>query len=405
VSARLRNPPAAPRYVNSVAPAAWPAVFAMGLGVFGLVGAEFLPASLLTPMAADLGVSEGMAGQAVTATAAAGLLASLAVPALTRRVDRRRVLLALSVLLVAANLMVAAAPGLGVLLAGRLLLGVALGGFWALATATVMRLVPEASVPKALAIVVSGVSAATVFAAPVGSWLGDLLGWRAVFVAAAGLGLVVLAVQAATLPALPSRGRSSFAALGRLVVQPRIAVAMLAALLVFTGQFGLFTYIRPFLEGVSGATAAAVPAVLLGFGIANFAGNYLGGFLLRRSMRLTLAAAPLAIAVLAAVLAGLGGDLAADAVLVALWGLAFGTVPVAWSAWIAHAAPEQAESAGGLLVATINLAIATGAAAGGLVLDASGVQAVFWVSGGLLALAAAVVVLGVRTEVAGRDAG
>lgn len=380
------------------APAAWPAVLAMSLGVFGLVGAEFLPASLLTPMAADLGVSEGMAGQAVTATAAAGLLSSLALPALTRRIDRRRVLLALSVLLVASNLLVATAPGIGTLLAGRLLLGVALGGFWALATATVMRLVPEASVPKALAVVVSGVSAATVFAAPVGSFLGDLWGWRAVFLAAAGLGVAVVAAQAATLPALPSRGRSSFAALARLAVQGRIAVAMLAALLVFSGHFGLFTYIRPFLEGVSGAPLAAVPAVLLGFGVANFAGNYLGGFLLRRSMRLTLAAAPLAIAGLAAVLAGLGGDLAADAAVVALWGLAFGTVPVAWSAWIARAAPEQAESAGGLLVATINLAIATGAAAGGLVLDAAGVQAVFWASGALLALAAATAAIGVRTE-------
>ncbi|ESR22849.1 major facilitator superfamily MFS_1 [Lutibaculum baratangense AMV1] len=368
----------------------------MSLGVFGLVGAEFLPASLLTSMASDLAVSEGMAGQAVTATAVTGLLASLTVAALTYGIDRRRVLLGFSVLLVLSNFVVALAPNMWVLLLGRILLGAALGGFWSLSTAVVMRLVPPADVPRALSIVVSGVSAATIFAAPVGSFLGELWGWRSVFVGAAVLGGITFMMQLATLPALPPRGRASLGTLARLLARRRVALAMLAVLLVFAGHMGMFTYVRPFLEGVTGIGVGAVSATLLAFGVANFAGNYLGGLMVARSLRLTLALAPLTIGTLAILLAGTGGSFVTDLAIVSLWGLSFGTVPVGWSAWIARSVEDEAESAGGLLVAAINLAIALGAAVGGLVLELSGIESVFVASGSLLLLAAATVLAAVR---------
>ncbi|MCF3640757.1 MFS transporter [Rhizobium sp. TRM95111] len=376
----------------------WGAVFSMSLGVFGLVGAEFLPASLLTPMAAELGVSEGMAGQAVTATAAVALVTSLTITVATRRIDRRFVLLGFSLLLVLSNLLVAMAPNLPLLLAGRILLGVALGGFWTLSAATMMRLVPEAYVARALSVMFSGVSAATVFAAPLGSYLGEVAGWRNVFIAAAVLGAVAFFVQLATLPSLPPRGQSRFGTLVEVLARPAVAVAMLAILLVFTGHFAFFTYIRPFLETVTHVGFTGVSVILLGFGIATFFGNYLGAFLLERSMRLTLALMPLVMGTLALLLAFFGGSLAADAAMVALWGLVFGAVPVAWSTWITRAVPDEAESAGGLFVAAINFAIATGAAAGGALVDLAGVGTVFAASGAILIVAALMIVLGVQTK-------
>ena len=169
---------------EAVAPAkpAWRAVYSLGLGVFGLITAEFLPASLLTPMAASLGVSEGMAGQAVTATALVALVTGLLITPATKSIDRRWVLMFFSVLQIISSLLVAFAPNLHVLLMGRLLLGIAIGGFWAMSTATTMRLVPADKVPKALAVIFSSVSIATVVAAPLGSYLGSLIGWRNVFV-------------------------------------------------------------------------------------------------------------------------------------------------------------------------------------------------------------------------------
>ena len=388
---------------SEMAPA-WGAVVSMSLGVFGLVGAEFLPASLLTPMAAELGVSEGMAGQAVTATAAVALLTSLLITSVTRRIDRRYVLLGFSGLLILSNILVALAPNLPSLLAGRILLGMALGGFWTLSAATIMRLVPERLVPRAMSILLSGVSAATVFAAPMGSFLGDLTGWRSVFFMAAGLGALAFVVQLATLPSLPPRGRARLGTMIEVLLRRRVAFAMAAILLVFGGHFIFFTYIRPFLETETGVGVTGVSAILLGFGVANFAGNYLGALLLERSMRLTLALMPLVMGTLAFALAGFGGSLAVDTAMVALWGLAFGAVPVAWSTWITRAVPDEAESAGGLLVAAINTAIAGGAAAGGLILDLSGVHNVFLASGVVLVAAALTIMVRVETAAVARPA-
>lgn len=187
--------PAQPGHATPASPqeAAWGAVFALALGVFGLVTAEFLPASLLTPMAASLCVTEGMAGQAVTTTAALALAASLVIAAATRGIDRRWVLLVFSVMLIGSNLLVAFAPGLSAVLLGRGLLGIALGGFWTMAAATAMRLVPERDVPRALSIVFSGVSLATIAAAPLGSYLGGAVGWRNVFLMTAAIGVLALA--------------------------------------------------------------------------------------------------------------------------------------------------------------------------------------------------------------------
>lgn len=388
---------AAPRGAKEILPA-WGAVVSMGLGVFGLVGAELLPASLLTPMAWELGITEGLAGQAVTATAVIGFATSLTVTAITRRIDRRLVLLGFSLLLVFSNLLVAVAPNLPTLLAGRMLLGMALGGFWTLSAAVIMRLVPERLVPTALSIQMSGLSAATIFAAPVGSYLGSTHGWRMVFLAAAALGLLVFLFQLLTLPSLPPRGQARFRTLFEVLSRRHVSRAMLAILLIFVGHFAFFTYIRPFLEQVTGLEVEAVSLILLVFGIANFLGNYLAALLLSRSMRLTLTLMPLVLGSLALMLSSLGGKLLLDAALVAGWGLAFGAVPVAWSTWITRAVPDETESAGGLFVAAINFAIASGAAAGGFILDHSGVQAVFLASGGALLLATFVILYAVDTR-------
>ena len=379
---------------------AWGGVVSMMLGVFGLVTAEFLPASLLTPIARDLGVSEGTAGQAVTTTAAVALVTSLLVATVTRRIDRRIVLLTFSILLVVSNLLVAAASSLTLLLLARVLLGVALGGFWTMAVATTMRLVPESRVPRALSILFSGVSAATIFAAPFGSYVGGTAGWRAVFVMAAGLGLLALAVQFATLPRMAPHGLTRLRTLLDVLLRPQVGLGMVAIIMVFTGHFAFFTYIRPFLETVTGVGVNGIATILLGFGVANFFGTILGGFLLERNMRLTLIATPLIMGLLALILAKMGSAPVADAAMVALWGVAFGALPVGWSTWLTRTVPDEVESGGGLLVAAIQAAIATGAAAGGAVFDISGATGVFTAAGLILLAATAVILVSVRPRAA-----
>jgi len=362
-AAALPHPPAAP------AAAHWPAVVSLMLGVFSLVTAEFLPASLLTAMATDLGISDGAAGQAVTATALVGAIAAPTMPLATRRLDRRVVMLALTLLLLVSNALAVAAHGLALLLAARVMLGVALGGFWSMAAALVLRLVPETLFARAMAVVLSGVSVATVCAAPIGAWMGATWGWRSAFVAAGAVGVAALAVQAWALPALPPRDRPDLRVFGALLRRPPVRVALLAVLLVISGHFAGFTYVRPLMEQVAGLPVAAVSGVLLGYGIGGFFGNLVGGWIAGRSERHAIVAGGALIVLLAASLLLAGRSPVVTAVAVAAWGFAFGAFPVGFQTWITRAAPDHAESAGGLLVAAFQVAIAAGAIGGGLLVD------------------------------------
>ncbi|MEX0527208.1 MFS transporter [Raoultella terrigena] len=377
---------------------AWRAVYALALGVFGLIVAEFLPASLLTPMATSLGVSEGMAGQAVTATALVALVTGLLITPATKNIDRRWVLMFFSVLQIISSMMVAFAPSLEFLLLGRLLLGIAIGGFWSMSTATAMRLVPAAFVPKALAIIFSAVSVATVVAAPLGSYLGGMIGWRNVFIICALPSLVALFWQLWVLPSMRPESAGSFATLFKVLRRPGMLGGMLATILIFSGHFAFFTYLRPFLETVAQASVEGVSLILLGFGLANFVGTSIAGHLLARSLRMTLALVPLVMSILALIMVTFGHLALLDGLMVAMWGFAFGLVPVGWSTWLATTVPDEAESAGGLLVASIQLAISAGAAGGGAVFDITGASGVFTGSGLLLLSAMVIVLVGVRVK-------
>jgi len=370
---------------EAIAPAkpAWRAVYSLGLGVFGLITAEFLPASLLTPMAASLGVTEGMAGQAVTATALVALVTGLLITSATKSIDRRWVLMFFSVLQIISSLLVAFAPTLHVLLMGRLLLG---------------RLVPADKVPKALAVIFSSVSIATVVAAPLGSYLGSLIGWRNVFILCILPSMLALLWQLWVLPSMKPESSGSLGTLFRVLRRPGMIGGMLATILIFSGHFAFFTYLRPFLETVGQVSVESISLILLGFGIANFVGTSIAGHLLARNLRLTLALVPFAMGVLALIMVAFGHLAMLDGLLVALWGFAFGLVPVGWSTWLATTVPDEAESAGGLLVASIQLAISAGAAGGGAVFDLNGASGVFAGSGLLLVTAMVIVLMGVRVK-------
>ncbi|MBD8827711.1 MFS transporter [Pseudomonas sp. CFBP 13602] len=375
---------------------AWMAVFSLAMGVFGLLTAEYLPASLLTLMATDLGVSEALAGQAVTVTAVVALFAGLLVPGLTRSIDRRWVLLGFSTLMVASNLLVAVSSSFAVLLSMRILLGVALGGFWSMAAAVAMRLVPTALLPRALSIIFSGIAIGTVVAVPLGSYLGGLYGWRSAFFAAAAVGMVTLAFQSFTLPRLAPRRPARLRTIFEVLQRPGIAMGMFGCVLVHSGHFAMFTYVRPFLEGTTGIGTQGLSLMLLGFGAANFVGTLLAGKLLERNPLATLVLMPALVGLAALALVLLPASVPGQAVLLAIWGLAFGGVPVAWSNWVASAVPDQAESAGGMVVASVQSAIATCAAAGGAMFSLGGSSGVFVAAAVVMLLAALLIALRVR---------
>lgn len=378
---------------SSATTAHWGAVLALTLCVGTLIASEFMPVSLLTPIALDLHLTEGVAGQAIAVSGLFAVLTSLFISTLTKGMDRRIVLLGLTGLMLLSSLLVTFAPNFAVLMAGRAVLGIVIGGFWSMSAATVMRLVPKKDVARALALLNGGNALATTLAAPLGSFLGQFIGWRGAFFVVAPLAILTFAWQWLTLPALPSdRNTRKAGALG-VLRHPRARSGMLALTLLFMGQFALFTYLRPFLESVTKVNVNILSIVLLMMGAAGLVGNLLFARMLSKRLFTTLAFAPLVMAAVAAALVMLGTRLAPTALFLAVWGLVGTALPVAWWTWLSETFPDDAEAAGGLMVAVIQLAITLGAAGGGLLYDLAGYQATFVVSALLLALSAVVFIV------------
>ncbi len=134
-------------------PGSWSGVLAISVCAFALVASEFLPVSLLTPIADDLGVTEGMAGQGIAISGAFAVLTSLFISALAGSLNRKTLLLGMTAAMGVSGAIVALAPNYVTYMLGRALIGVVVGGFWSMSAATAIRLVPSRDVPRALALV------------------------------------------------------------------------------------------------------------------------------------------------------------------------------------------------------------------------------------------------------------
>jgi predicted MFS family arabinose efflux permease len=247
-----------------------------------------------------------------------------------------------------------------------------------------------------LAIFNGGNALATTIAAPLGSFLGQYIGWRGAFFSVVPLAALALVWQSLTLPPMPSEAASGTGSLFRILRGPRIFLGMVAVAFFFMGQFALFTYVRPFLETVTRVDASTLSLLLLIMGVAGLLGTYLIGVILKTRLSSVLIAMPLAMAVIAVALTALGGSPIAVASLLAGWGLIGTAAPVGWWTWLSKTLPRDAERGGGLMVAVIQLAITLGATVGGLFYDLKGYQSTFDISATILCASAALAYIGWR---------
>lgn len=387
-----------------VRPAFWGGVFAMTLCVFALIASEFMPVSLLTPIAGGLHVSEGLAGYGIAISGTFAVLTSLSITALAGSINRKILLLGLTALMGLSGLVIGLAPDYVTYMIGRALIGIVIGGFWSLSAAVAMRLVPTDEVPRALAVFNGGNALAIVVAAPLGSWLGAIIGWRGTFLCLVPVALVTLAWQWISLPAMRAEPRAKGSAnVFRLFKNPLVAFGMAAAGVFFMGQFALYTYVRPFLETVTRVDVDTLSLILLVIGIAGLLGTmligtFLSGTFQKRGVYRTLIAIPLLMAVIALTLIAFGGRVAAVAALFGAWGLVATAAPVGWWSWLAKTLPNDAEAGGGLMVAVVQISIALGSTMGGMLFDGSGYRATFIASAALLLIAAVLALLMGRTH-------
>lgn len=343
-------------------------VVVLTFGIAMLVASEFLPASVLPALAADLGVSEGTAGLAVAATAIAGAATAPTIAIALPRTDRRLVLVVLLVAAAVSNLAVVLAPNLAVLLAGRLLLGMAIAGYWSFAFGVGTHVVPgrENVVSAALAF---GVSIATVIGVPLASFIADDVGWRTVFGGAAALSAVAAVAVATTLPSVPAHPTAGLQMMREALANRRLMLGIGAVVLVAFGNFAAYPYIRIAIERVEPSGSGWL---LLVWGIGGVLGTVAAG-VLARWLRPLAAVTPILLAG-GLVLTAIATSTPLLAIAIALWGFAFNMVPVATQLWVTRVEPERAESAMSLQVTAFQAAITLGSALGGALLDGFGIR-------------------------------
>ncbi|MDL4773085.1 MFS transporter [Actinomadura xylanilytica] len=368
----------------------WPAVIAVMLGIFAIVTTEILPIGLLTPIGSSFAISDGTAGLMM---AMPGVLAAFAAPAVTvatGRFDRRPMLCALVLLLAVADVLAAVAPAYWMMLVSRVLVGIVIGGFWSIGAGLAGRLVPPGSTGRATAVIFSAVPLGSVLGVPAGTFIGGAAGWRTAFAVMAALTAGVLVALIALLPPLPAERVTRPGVLGGLLRAAGIRSGLLVTFLVVLAHFGAYTYVAPFLERVTRLGPESVTACLLLYGAAGIAGTFIAGSMAERRPRATFGVAAGMLAAATLLFPVLGTAEIGAIALLAVWGIAYGAVPVCSKTWFAKSAPDAPEAASVIFTASFQATFSAGALAGGAVVDRASLSTVM-VLGGVTALVAAAV--------------
>lgn len=379
------------------------ALYALTAGAFGIGVTEFVIMGLLLDVSADLGVSISAAGLLISGYALGVVVGAPLLGALTGRLAKKTLLLALMVVFTIGNLACALAPDYWTLMAARVLTAFAHASFFGVGSVVATSLVAPNRKASAIALMFTGLTVANILGVPFGTWLGQAYGWRSTFLAVTLVGVIAFAVIALLVPRdEPAAGGEDESSKGALAVLGRrpVLLGLLTTVLSWVGVFAAFTYLAPILTRVSGFSEAAVSPILLVFGGGLVAGNLLGGRLADRHLVPTVISTLIALsAVLFVMTAAMHQPMAAIIAVGLLGAAAFATV-APLQMWVL----EKAQGAGqGLAssfnIAAFNLGNAIGAWLGGFVIDhGPGLGAVTPVAGLVPLAALGVVVLALRLE-------
>ncbi|GAA2551156.1 MFS transporter [Winogradskya consettensis] len=374
------------------------AIVALGAACFAYVTAETIPVGLLPEIASGLRVSEADVGLLLTSYALVAGLTTIPLTALTMRVPRH-VLLAVTLgIFATAQLVAAFAPTFLILALSRLICAVAHGVFWSTVAPVAARLAPAGQAGKATAMVFLGNSLALVLGVPLGTALGQWLGWRVALLVLAGIGVACVAALLLVLPKLPplphdlaTRAGAQLRNSVRIARSGSVAVVCLLTLAIVVGHFAAYTYVAPLVRRDAGLEGGGLSLVLLGYGAAGLLGNWLVGRWVDRRPRPLLTTLISAIVVSLALLVPVLGPVPTIAAIL-VWGGAFTALPVVLQTTIMRVAPKARESASAVYVVAFQVGIGGGAFLGERMVS-NGLLAWLPVLAALLALSAGVVVL------------
>ncbi len=372
----------------------------MAVGGFGIGLTEFVIAGLLPEVADDFAVSEATAGWLISGYALSVAVGAIALTAAVTRLPRKHVLLGLMVLFVVGNLLSAVAATYEVMLAGRVVAALCHGAFFGIGSVVAASMVEPAKRAGAIALMFGGLTVANVLGVPMGTFLGQELGWRSTFWAITGIGVAALVAIAILVPAgADDEEPSDLRREVRAFRSGQVWLSLLMTVLGFGGMFGAFTYIAYTLTEVSGFASGAVPWLLVLFGAGLFAGNALGGRAANASVPRTLYVVLAVLTVVMVLFALTAASQVATVVSLVLMGaFGFATVPGLQMRIMTYAG-DAPTLASGANIAAFNVGNAMGAWLGGLTISAGlGYSSPIWVGAALAG--AALLVLAVAEQAA-----
>jgi predicted MFS family arabinose efflux permease len=339
---------------------------------------ETVPAGLLPQIGDGLDVSLAQAGQLLTVYAVGSMLAAIPLTALTRGLPRRPLLLATILTVGIVNLITTLSSSYEVTLVARLIAGMGAGVQWAMIAGYAMRMVGETDKGRALAVSMAGVPLALAFGVPIGTVLGNLVGWRFTFAAMAVLAIGMSAWTVRKLPAVPGEPAQDRIPVSGVLARRGLLAILITAFAFEVGHMNLYTYVAPFLD--QAGLGSHVGAVLLVFGLAAVLGLWAAGALIDHHLR---AVAIGSFAVFTGCMFAFGAASGVAAVVlvgVGLWGFALGGATTMLQAAAAKAAGPATDVAQSMLVTVLNAGMSAGAAVGGFALAGTGVDALPWIS-------------------------
>ncbi len=380
------------------------ALLALAVSAFAIGTTEFISVGLLPLIAADLDIPVSLAGLTVTVYALGVAVGAPVLTSLLSGVPRKQLLIGIMITFAIGNALAAVSNGLTLLLIARVLSAFAHGVFMSIGSTIAADLVPENRRAGAVSIMFSGLTVATVTGVPLGTFIGQQLGWRAAFAAIVIVGIAALIANLILVPSSGLRGgtRTPVREQLKLARNGRLLLALLITALGYGGTFAVFTYLSPLLTGITGFDESVTALLLLLYGVFIAVGNLIGG---RAANRDPLRALRMMFAVQAAILIALyfaAPFKAAGLIAVLAMGLfAFMNVPglqVHAVNLAERLAPRAVDVASALNIAAFNAGIALGAYIGGIAAARGALLHTAWIGGAMVALAALLTGLAIRLE-------
>lgn len=346
----------------------WLAVIAITLGALSLVITEFLPVGLIPDIAKSFNVSEGTAGLALTSTALLGMIAAPLATIGIGRIDRRKVLLVLTLLLIVSNIISVVATTFTLFMIARVILGVGVGAFWAISIASAISLVPQDKAARASALVFSGISIGSVISVPAGAFLASQFDWKVALIAASILSVIVFIIQLITIPAIPMEKGATAKDFANLLKSWKVRTILLALILTIGGQYSAYTYVTPFLQQVTEINSNLLSFLLLAYGALGILGNFVAGLIAEKSLARAVIITSIMMfgSLLIMTIFGAVPSLAIIGLIV--WAIAFGMAPISIQLWLSSAAnsPEIGQAT---YTTVYQFSIGFGSLIGGLAVD------------------------------------